>query len=156
MMLTELTIPCPENISCKYYIPHGIDTQRMDILIVSFFGNYPDGSMGNEHGAYIAHMTVHGLLAFAPDCIILDLRELEYRWGNTLLRVFQDISGFKDQDKEQDEPYFPVLVVTSQKSRGGFLSLVTPSGAKEPDWHFAKMDDAIKRGITLAQQWLNY
>ena len=70
--------------------------------------------------------------------------------------VFQDISDFKDANNEENEPFFPVLVVTSKKCRDGFLSLVTPNDYAEPSFHFSDMSKAIERGITLGKEWLEY
>ncbi|MCP4218790.1 MAG: hypothetical protein GY765_29430 [bacterium] len=154
--LKELHVEAPEGLSCKYFMTEREQTEKMDILIVSFFGSYPDGSMGSEHAGYIACMAMHGLVAFNPDCIILDFREMEYRWGNSLLKVFQDISQYKDEGKEQDEPCFPVVAVTSDKCRASFLSLVTPMNSQEPSWHFGNMTNAIKYATKAAVEWLDY
>jgi hypothetical protein len=156
MNLCERKIEVPKGIACKFYHPMGIDTNNMDILVVSYSGIYPEGALGIAHGSYIAVMAMHGLHLFTPDCVVLDFRELQYRSGNTLLRVFQDISAFKDDEKEPDAPFFPVLVVTSEKSRNGFLTLVAPNGSPEPDWHFSSVQDAVSAGARLASQWYYY
>jgi hypothetical protein len=156
MKLCEKKMEVPSGISCKFFSPVEIDTNNMDILVVSYFGKYPEGSMGIAHGAYIAVMAMQGVHLFAPDCVILDFAELEYLRGNTLLRVFQDISTFKDCEKEPEAPYFPVLVVTSKKSRDGFLALVAPNGSPEPNWHFSTIQDAVYAGSRLASKWLHY
>jgi hypothetical protein len=156
MKLSERKIEAPNGISCKFYQPAEIDTNNMDILVVSYSGIYPDGALGAAHGAYIAVKAMQGLHLFAPDCVILDFRELQYHSGNTLLRVFQDISTFKDSEKEPDAPYFPVLAVTSEKSRAGFLALVAPKDSPEPDWHFSTIQDAISAASQLARRWFYY
>lgn len=153
--LNEVVPDAPEGISSRYYLVDPLQTDRRKILVVAFAGEYPEGSRGNRHGWYIATSTLHGLHAFRADCIILDFRELSYHWGNTLLQVFQDISQFMDEDGESDASPFPVMVITSEKCRDAFLSLITPTGQPEPWWHFDDLDLAIEAGIKAANDWLS-
>jgi hypothetical protein len=154
--LTAVMPSKPEGLSCRYLIASPEETDGMRVLIVSFDGNYPDGSLGNAHGHYIASSTLHGLHVFDPDCVVIDFRLLAYRWGNTLLRVFRDISDFKDAGAVAGEPRFPVTVVTSKLCRDGFLSLVTPSGAAAPGWHFDDVDAAITYAVQASKEWLDF
>jgi hypothetical protein len=153
--LTEAFPPEPPGITSRFFLPDPDLTDRMRILVVSFAGEYPDGSRGNAHGAFIAVSAMHGLLAFNAHCVVLDFRDLTYRWGNTLLGVFDDISQFKDAGAEPDSPPFPIVVVTSEKSRDGILSLVTPLGQPAPEWHFEDLDAAIEYGVRKAGEWLD-
>lgn len=152
----ERNISHPKNIAYKFFTPKKSQTNGIDVLIVSFYGIYPSGSLGAPYAKYISLMSLHGLQYFEPECIILDLRELDYKYGNSLMGVFQDISDFKDANKEENEPFFPVLVVTSDKCRDGFLSLVTLNDETEPSFHFSDMSEAIDRGVVLGREWLEY
>ncbi len=154
--LTEATPPIPKGLSCRFFLADRAQAERMTVLVASFDGEYPDGSLGNSHGAYIATSALHGLKAFDADCVILDFRAMTYRWGNSLLQVFDDIAQFRDSDGKPGEPSFPVLVVTSEKSQAAFLSLVTPNGQAAPDWHFDDIDDAIAHGARKAREWLDF
>ena len=154
--LIESTPSVPAGMSSRYFVVAPGETRGRTILIVAIEGEYPDGSRGNTHGAYIATAALHGLHAFDADCLILDLRGMTYRWGNTLLQVFQDIAQYKDSGAEADEPRFPVVVVTSERCRAPFLSLVTPAGQQPPEWHFEDMDAAIEYGLQKANEWLEY
>ncbi len=153
--LVESTPSVPPGITCRYFLADAAQTDGRTILVVAFQGEYPDGSRGNAHGAYIATATLHGLHAFDADCLILDFRGLSYRWGNTLLKVLQDVSQFKDAEAGPDEPPFPIAVVTSEKCREAFLSLVTPMGRPTPGWHFDDIDAAIQYGVKKANEWLD-
>jgi hypothetical protein len=153
--LTEVVPEAPEGISSRYYLVDPLQTDRYKILVVAFAGEYPEGSRGNRHGWYVATSTLHGLHAFQANCIILDFTELSYRWGNTLLQVFQDISQLMDAGGEPENFPFPVMVVTSEKCRDAFLSLVTPIGKPEPPWHFDDLNLAIEAGIRAANDWLS-
>lgn len=154
--LIEARPPAPAGIGCQFFLVDQTQAGRRTVLVASFCGEYPDGSRGNMHGAYIATMALHGVHAFDADCLILDFRGLIYRWGNTLLKVFQDIAQFKDADAEPDEPPFPVVVVTSEKCRDAFLSLVTPMGRPTPEWHFDDMDRAVDFGLKKVEEWFAY
>ena len=146
----------PEGLDCRFLIPDTKQTEKMNILIVAVRGEYPEGSKGNYHGNYIACMSVYGLLLHDPDCIIFDFSEMYYTWGNTLIKPFQDISQFRDADKEENEPAFPILAVTSRKCREAFLSLMTVAGEDEPEWHFGDLNKAIRFGVKAAKKWLDY
>ncbi|WP_137938964.1 hypothetical protein [Chitinivorax sp. B] len=154
--LTERLLPEPTDLTCRYQIADLAQTDQQIVLIVSFGGTYPDGSHGNAHAAYIARSTLLGLHAFDADCVILDFRGLVYRWGNSLLRVFDDIAQYKDAGGEPGQPTFPVLVVTSELCSAAFLSLVTPVGQSTPAWHFEDMDAAIQYGMQKAHEWLDF
>jgi hypothetical protein len=154
--LNELKIETPNGIGCKYFAPYKEGIDCYGVLIVSFYGRYPDGSQGSPHAEYISRMTMQGLQAFDATCVILDFRELIYSFGNTLLLFAQDITAFKDSGKEEGQPNFPVVVVTSDKCRDGFLSLIGSADYGEPSWHFSDINDAIEYVIIKANEWLEY
>jgi hypothetical protein len=154
--LTAAVPQIPAGISCRYFLSDPAQTDRQKILVAAFAGEFPDGSRGNPHGRYIASCTLHGLRAFSADCVILDLRDLTYRWGDALLAVFDDIAQFKDAGGDPGCPPFPVAVVTSEKCRDAVLSLVTPRGREPPEWHFEDMDSAIEYGVRKANEWLDF
>ena len=126
------------------------------MLVVAAAGVYPDGSLGKAQGNYIAVQTMLGLHAFDPDALVLDFRDQHYRWGDTLLRVFQEVSQFRDAAREPEEPFFPISVVTSDASRAGFLSLTTPVGGAPPAWHFEALAAAIRYATDQANAWYAY
>lgn len=154
--LTEATPFTPAGLTCRFLLAERAQTDRMTVLVVAFEGEYPDGSLGNAHGHFIAAQALHGLHALDADCVVLDFRGMTYRWGNTLLQVFQDISQLKDSESEPGKPPFPVLAVTSEKSRAAFLGLVTHSGKTAPPWHFDDIDAAIAYGARKAKEWLAF
>jgi len=154
-LLRKVDIRPPGNLRCQFSVVDRQDDSKVPVLTIEFSGDYPEGSQGNKHGEYIAAMGLLGASIFDPWAIILDFRNLNYRWGNTLLKVFQDLSRFMDAENQPGEPEFPVIVVTSEKSRGGILSLLTPNGAMEPSWHFNNIEAAIKAAFEAAQQWID-
>jgi hypothetical protein len=154
--LIESALKVPDGIACRYFLVDPQQTDRNIILVAAFEGTYPDGSGGNAHGTFISSAALHGVHGFNADCLILDFRRLSYRWGNRLLAVFRDVARFKDAGCEPDEPPFPMVVVTSDRCKDAFLSLVTPVGQPTPEWHFEDMDAAIEYGIKKAEEWLAF
>lgn len=146
----------PDSISSKYFIADR-DKHKIDVLIVSFSGNYPNGSLGKNHAKFIATKTITGLINFDPDAVILDFRELEYNWGNNILDVFEHISFLKDSENSENEPNFPVLVLVSEKSKNGILSLLKLTDTKElPNWISEDLNFAIENAIKKGKYWLDY
>ena len=154
--LIEKTPSAPEGLSCKFYLKERSGDDKIDVLIVSFFGDYPKGSLGNEHGPFIARKAIEGLMSFSVEAIILDFREMHYSYGNTLLKVFQDIYQYMDAGNDKDDPIFPILVVMSDKNRGGILSLLTPVGSEStPGDCFYDMVKAIEIATEKGEFWLD-
>ena len=61
--LTEVNPPVPEGLGCRFLLAEPSQTDRLTILVVAFDGDYPEGSLGNAHGAFIASSA---LLACSP------------------------------------------------------------------------------------------
>ncbi len=154
--LKEIKKEQPSNIKCKYFSSKEKLKDNIDVLMVSFYGEYPDGSLGKKHATYISDKVFSGFINFDPEAIILDFRELKYSWGNSLLAVFQNIAQFKDAENEEGEPNFPVIILTSEKSKNGLLSLLTPATSNEiPDYFFEDEQKAIKSAEERGVYWLN-
>lgn len=153
--LGEPTLATPEGISCDYRMPYPDQTHDLHILVVSFSGAYPRGSLGDAHGAYIAVTAMHGLHAFEPDCIVLDFRLLEYQRGNGLRRVFEDIRHFMDCGRETSVPPFPIVVVTSDLCGDAIESLLSTLWGVSIDTLTTDIDEAIEAGVELARNWLD-
>ncbi len=78
-----------------------------EVLEVRVGGEYREGSRGNPDAQAMAVHVAALLARYEPDVILLDLSRLRYRWGNSILRVFEVIARFGGA--------FPVEVVV----RGG-------------------------------------
>ena len=154
--LKEVQPKKPDNISCNYYLPNEELEDKIDVLIVSFYGDYPNGSEGNNYATFITRNVISGIIEFNPDAIILDFRELSYSWGNSILDVFEQISFLKDSENTKEDPNFPVSIVVSEKSKNGFLSLLIPNNSNElPSWIFENIDKAIQNAAIKGKYWLD-
>ncbi|MCI2229130.1 hypothetical protein MC378_08125 [Polaribacter sp. MSW13] len=155
--LIEHSAHKPTSLDCKYFLPKEAFADKIDVLVISFFGVYPDGSLGKDHAKYISKKAICGIIDFNPDVIVLDFRGLTYRWGNSLLRVFDDISMFKDGGNDEGEANFPILVVSSSTCKDGLQSLLTPaSSTSVPDYLFEDIDIAIKTAAERGKYWLDH
>ena len=153
--LCEYIPTTPPGILSRYLLVDELQSQGATILIVSYEGIYPDGSQGKAHVTYISASAVSGIYHFEADCVILDFRRLTYNWGNNMAQVFADISRIKNHGRDLGDPDFPIVVVTSEISRQGVLSLITPSGESPPDWHCESIDAAIHYGIKQYRLWVD-
>lgn len=154
--LIEQNLQLPSDLTCKFFIKEKIKPDTTDVLVVSFYGEYANGSDGKIHGRFIAQKTIEGLMTFDADAIVLDFREMTYNYGNTLLKVFEDISQFMDAGNEENEPSFPVLVICSEKSKNGVLSLLRLANSNEiPDWYFEDLEKALKSATEKGKFWLD-
>lgn len=153
---TEKQLITPENIRCTFSVIERTK-DAIAVLLISFSGNYPEGSLGNTHARYISRNVLAGIIEFDPDAILLDFSALTYSWGNAILRVFTEISLFKDGENTVDEPNFPVIVLVSEISKNGIISLLTPSTATtKPSFIFENLDAAIDAAFIKGAYWLNY
>jgi len=91
------------------------------ILYARISGKYREGSEGNTDGLYVFSKIVSHYFVFEPFVLILDLRELEYSWGNTILK---SINFFYEIGRDIDEKNKVNIVITSEKNRTAIKSLL--------------------------------
>ncbi|GIE78648.1 hypothetical protein Aph02nite_45980 [Actinoplanes philippinensis] len=105
-----------------------------DLLVVTFAGAYGVGSSGNGDALFMRAVIGLALRAFAPAGVVLDLRELDYRWGDMMASVLNDaiVGGVAP------------AVVVSDACRKALTSLVTDELGEDPgDRLFDGLDDAL-------------
>ncbi len=138
-----------KRIRAKFYrVDKSVDLHDM-IAVVSFHGRMPDGSKGKDHGRYIAAQTVYWMTYIDAIAVVMDFRDLEYRWGDSILGALQTIDmRFRDQWSDLGMSV-PVKLLSSPKS-SGLLSLVT-----DPRFFFSEMDDAILACSRDVRFWMD-
>ena len=148
--LKRLRVEDLSQLQCEWHMSHD-EESRTDVLVVSFSGVFGTGSAGNGDASYMQAMTLSALAGYSCEAIVVDLQQLDYRWGDALLSVFQDIYQFKN---DPGEPSFPAVVVTSESCRLALLSLC---GVSEVDaaWHFRDREQAIAAAHQKAKEWLD-
>ena len=152
--LLENTATKPATIDCKYFTPK---EELIDVLIIAFFGKYPEGSLEHKHATYISKKVIAGVIDFNPDAVILDYRELEYSGGKAILDVFETISFLKDSENSKNDLSFPVMVLVSEKSKNGIVSLLLcPDKTNLPDWISEDIDTAISIAAKKGKYWLDH
>jgi hypothetical protein len=87
-------------------------------VVVHFQGEYGHGSQGNGDGRFMAAVTHAALQALQADGLVLDLQELEYEWGDLIIRAI--LAG----RNERDEWNTPTALVVSQRCEKGITSLL--------------------------------
>lgn len=76
--------------------------------ILTFCGNYKHGSQGNVDGFYMEEVTSCALKHVLVKSLMVDLRDLEYSWGNTIINTISLLATTN----------VPVAVIYSDKCKG--------------------------------------
>ncbi|MCA9688413.1 MAG: hypothetical protein KC636_02310 [Myxococcales bacterium] len=110
-----------------------------EIAVLRFTGRYRDGSRGSPDAAYMAVVAAAALARATPDVLVLDLRALDYRWGNSILGVFVDVA---EADRE-----YPVglVLATSPRCRPALATLLGLDPRAEPG-----PEDLLQDGLEAA------
>lgn len=107
-----------------------------DPLVVTFTGVYGVGSAGNSDAAFMRAVIARGLQATTPAAVVLDLRELDYRWGDMMASVLNDAVVGRVNP----------AVVVSDRCRAALTTLVADELGEDPaTWLFDDLDDAVRR-----------
>lgn len=79
----------PKEIDCRIQCEELkiSDGSAVTICTLKVSGHYPDGSHGAHVGEYLRGLSVFLREIYQLDALIIDLSELDYKWGNNLLRV---------------------------------------------------------------------
>lgn len=120
------------------------EDRSFDAIAIHFHGAYGQGSQGNGDGRFMAAMTHAVLQAWRPAGIILDLRELEYQFGNTLLDAIT-------AGREEDKWITPTRLVVSGKCDNGITTLMAWNRLDPADWLFRTVEEAYQKVKLIAR-----
>lgn len=120
MGIISINLKNDSHLNCSLSI-----TDDYHILCATVLGKYRTGSEGNTDGLYLFSKIVSHYFVFEPLVLILDLRELEYSWGNTILK---SINFFYEIGRDRDEQNKVSIVIPSQNNKHaikGLLDIIT-------------------------------
>lgn len=121
-------------------------SQLPEILVVSFHGLYDHGSLGNGDGRLMAAIVSAGVVAWQPSGLVLDLRDLDYEFGNTIL-------GAINVGYDEDHGWLtPTRIVVSSKSSDGLNSLMEFVKRDPADWLCPDVEQAIERVLACIRE----
>ena len=127
---------CP-TITYDFKIRYLRDTHLVDILIISFHGNYRDGSTGKADAGIIKGVITTGLSVFRPFSLLLDFSDLEYNWGDDL-----------DLSFEETEPTTSAILI-GEKCRRAMSTLAfgvdTDKDIVDSEFFFDDFDKALEK-----------
>ncbi|SRX75278.1 hypothetical protein [Aequorivita antarctica] len=84
-------------------------------FVGSFTGGYKYGSLGNNDGLYIYSKLVAVYFLYDTlSALVLDFRNLDYSFGNTLLK---SLNFFYETCSDDDEKLKKIAVIVSQKNK---------------------------------------
>jgi len=104
--------------SLRYQVYSAELKSGLDVLIVAFSGNYRQGAGGDGDATFMRANTRAALSAWPSFGLVLDFRELEYKFGDMMASV---LSCAEDQWVDAE---FPVRIIVSDRCREGIQSLV--------------------------------
>lgn len=135
------------SLTSKFYL-----TEDRTILIADFDGVAGIRSEGNACSFFIYCKLAEYLIYFTPHAIVLDFRDLEYSWGNSIMRVFQvteDVLGYGEP------PYRPIILVVSDKCKAGFASLLRFNPDQLAEFVFEDLDKAVEYAQKQGNEWID-
>lgn len=106
------------------------------VLVIAFSGVYGYGSKGNGDATFMSAVCIAAAECWHPNAVILDLRELDYQWGDMLASVFMSAGG------ENSSGPIPVVILAGDRSREGLISLVDDLFREPAQWIFDDLDAA--------------
>ncbi len=96
------------------------------ILLIKFSGEYRYGSAGNRDARFMYAMGEYGLNSYQVFGAVIDLRNLQYEWGDMFSLVF-DIGENQYSDRE-----FPVSFILGRKCKKAIGTLMFGINSNKP------------------------
>ena len=138
--LQELTLGSLSSIEVSFFSGPSRAADYYDLLVVKFSGRYRNGSSGNPDALFMSAMAEAGIVAWGPAGLILDLRELEYEWGDLLEAVFA--AG----ESHYGDTRFPQAIIVGPPCEKAVRTLVLGLDSTEPlesvPWVFRELESA--------------
>lgn len=127
---------CP-TITYNFRIKNLRDTHLVEILIISFHGNYRNGSWGNPDAGLIKGIITTGLSVFRPFSLLVDFSNFEYNWGDDFDLSFEETASTT------------TVILVGEKCRRAMSTLTfglnTEKDVVDNEFFFDNFDKAIDR-----------
>ena len=117
------------------------------ILIADFDGKVGFGSSGKNDADYMYHRLGEHILYIFPFAILFDLRDLEYEYGNSILKIFDAVTDINFSDVEN---LIPRVLLLSDKCIYGLSTLIGFDVNNLPEWIFTDYDKALNYSVKKA------
>jgi len=105
-------------ISHSVFVSDAAGRRSPEFLVIRYAGVYRDGSSGKGDALYIVATAEAALKAWWAPCTILDLRELQYAWGDEMEWITSIGWG------RLTRCHAPLAIVVSDKCRAALKSLL--------------------------------
>jgi len=138
----------PRGISAKHYRLSSDIPNSGFIAVISFHGKVPDGSKGKRHAEFITLECLEWMRRLNAICLIIDFRDLNYQWGDSLVRVFDSLRKHYHYEWHDLDMNVPIKLLASQKSCGLFSLINNPS------LFFETTDAAIESCQAHLERWM--
>lgn len=116
MKLDKVELKGYNNINCEVFI-----NDDGSIMVADISGNYRHGSEGNPDGMYLYSVIVSHYFVLEPVSVILDIRRLDYQWGNTLLK---SLNFFLETGRDDEERARIIIIVASVENKTAVSELL--------------------------------
>lgn len=120
------------------------------ILYAKYSGEYAHGSSGNGDGIFMFAKLASYYSAVSPITIILDLRELQYQWGNT---IFSTLLFFEEIGRDAEERSKKLFIIYSEKNKEA-LGVKQEIPTKGNTIYTDSYDDAWDRATEEVKRYL--
>ncbi len=145
MNLVRIDLEKFKSILCDFAI-----SEDNTILYVKSSGNYKHGSEGNSDGLYLFSLLAAYYFVYEPICIILDLTNLKYTWGNTILK---SLNFFNEVGRDKEEKRKMVIIIHSSENQSAITDLLkmTSEGNR---FLCESFDEAISQAVkNVGEYW---
>lgn len=116
MDLIKIELKNYSQLNCDFSI-----AEDNSILYAKISGTYRKGTEGNPDGLYMYSLLAAHYFISEPICLILDLTNLDYSWGNTIVK---SLNFFYEVGREEDERDKTIIIIPSEKNGDSIKALL--------------------------------
>lgn len=134
MELTPVSLESLSNITYSVALPQTERFKMPEFVYVAFSGQYRDGSKGEPDATFIVSIMKAVQSAWYSECLIIDLTDLTYSWGDNMGWVYG--IGWSGQTRCRN----PMAIIVSDKCRNALRTL---SPACYNDYCVETLEEAV-------------